>query len=153
MLDSFFNWIFAPIMKLGKFWALVIISFILTALITFIYKWTTNQQLLKQMREEIKQHQSKMKDHKDNPQKVMELKKRSMEVNLQYMKHSMKPMLITFIPLIIIFGWLRKTFDTGAVITFPFKIPLIGNDMGWLGVYIISSIIFSTLLRKVLKIH
>ena len=141
IFGDFLNFIFAPLLKLGDLASLVIISFILTLLITLCYKWFTDQKLMKSLKDEIKQHQEDMKNHKDNPEKLMEIQKKSMEVNLQYMKHSFKPTLFTFIPLIIFFAWLKDTYVN----------PILG--MNWIWIYIVSSIIFSMVLRKILKIH
>ena len=149
MFDSFFNWLFRPILNLGPLLGVILISFLLAAFITFIYKITTDQEMMKSMREELKKFQKEMKELKDNPQKMMETQKKAMETNMKYMKHSFKPMIVTLIPLMVIFGWLRSTYDANTVIlNLPF-----GLHFGWLGTYIISSIIFSTVLRKMFKIH
>lgn len=39
------------------------------------------------------------------------------------------------------------------VIQFPFSLPLFGESLGWLGTYIIFAIVFSMVLRKLLKVH
>ena len=74
VLDNFFNFIFGPILKLGAAWGILIISFILTFITTLIYKYTTDQQLMKSFKEESKKMQEEMKLLKDNPQKMMEKK-------------------------------------------------------------------------------
>jgi len=142
-LNWFFDSIFGYLIGWNKFVALIIISFILTLLITLVYKFLTDQHLMKSLKEEIKSHQEESKNHKDNPEKLIQIQKEAMEKNMKLMMHSMKPMLFTFLPIIIIFGWLRTTYTdwTG---------PL---GLGWIWVYIISSIIFSMTLRKILKVH
>ena len=114
----------------------------MTLLITLSYKFLTNQEVMKSLKQEIKDFQQQMKEHKDDSQKVMEIQKLSLEKNMKYMMHSFKPTLFTFVPLIIIFTWLRATYST---ITLPF--------LSWFWVYIIVSIVFSMVLRKALKIH
>lgn len=108
MFEAIVNPIFAPLLNLPPLFAIVIISFIITLLITLIHKFATDQKLMKSLKDEMKSHQKEMKDHKDSPQKVMEIQKKVMQKNLQFMKHSFKPMLFTFIPIIIIFGWLNS---------------------------------------------
>ncbi len=142
MFDNFFNGIFGFLISWNPLVAIIIISFLMTLLITLAYKFLTNQVLMKSLKEEIKGFQKEMKENKDNPQKVMEIQKQALEKNMKYMMHSFKPTLFTFIPLIIIFTWLRLTYST---ITLPF--------LSWFWIYIISSIIFSMVLRKSLKIH
>jgi len=107
MFESVLNPIFAPLLSFGYFWAILIISFVLTLLITLVYKYTTNQDLMKKLKSDMKKLQNEMKKFKDNPSKVMAHQKKIMSKNMEYMKHSLKPTLFTFIPIIIIFGWLN----------------------------------------------
>lgn len=144
MLDSFFNLIFGSLISWSPLIAILIISFLMTLLITLAYKFFTNQELMKSLKEEMKGFQNQMKDHKDNPQKVMEIQKQALEKNMKYMMHSFKPTLFTFIPLIIIFAWLRTTYSGKGAL-------LLG--LSWIWIYIISSILFSLILRKVFKVY
>ena len=144
MLDSFFNPIFGPFVNWNPLIALLIISFLMTFLITLSYKYLTNQELMKSLKDELKDFQKQMKDNKDNSQKVMDIQKQSLEKNMKYMMHSFKPTLYTFIPLIIIFTWLKNAYTGKGALIF---------GLTWIWVYIISSIIFSILLRKVLKVY
>jgi uncharacterized membrane protein (DUF106 family) len=246
MLESILNPILLPLLKLPSFWAILIISLAISLLITFVYKWMTDQHLMKSLKDEIKDSQKKMKEFKHDAAKVMEIQKKAMETNMKYMMHSMKPTLITFIPLIIIFGWLNahlayepimpnqefttsalfskgttgtikfiapegielvsnatqkmmdnkadwilkgkegnylleyefdnQTFNQELLITSekmyekPVKVikggnlltlqinnekvrPISGIPFGWLGTYIILSIVFSMALRKIMKLH
>lgn len=146
MFDGFFNAVFGPLMKVPSPWNLIILAFILTLLITLVYKYTTDQKLMKSLKDEIKASQDEMKKHKEDPKKVMEIQKKAMEKNMKYMLHSLKPMLFTFIPLILIFGWLRSYYvGLGD--------PKLIFGLTWIWVYIIFSIVFSIALRKVLKVY
>ncbi|MBU1204989.1 MAG: DUF106 domain-containing protein [Nanoarchaeota archaeon] len=107
MFEAVLNPVFAPLLKLPPLFAIIIISFILTLLITLIHKFVTNQEVMKGLKKDMKDHQDEMKKHKDNPKKVMEIQKQVMQKNMEFMKHSFKPMIFTFIPIIIIFGWLN----------------------------------------------
>ncbi len=154
VFDNFFNFIFGPILKLGAAWSVIIISFILSCLILLFYKLFTDQKLMKSLKEEIKAIQEEAKKFREDPAKSLEISKKAMEKNMILMRHSMRPTLYTFVPLIIIFSWLRNSFKgMGDVVTWGFSIPLFGIGLGWLGLYIISSIIFSVVLRKLLKIY
>jgi uncharacterized membrane protein (DUF106 family) len=107
MFETILNPIFSPLLNLPVFWSILIIALFVALIITFVYKWMTDQHLMKSLKAEIKEFQQKMKEFKHDPKKVMEIQKRAMETNMKYMMHSMKPTLITFIPIIIIFGWLN----------------------------------------------
>lgn len=154
VLDGLFNTIFYPFLLLPVPWSLIAISFILTLLVTLSYKYLTDQTLIKQLKEEVKALQGRMKEEKENKEKLTEIQKELLAKNSQLMKHNLKPTLYTFIPIIIIFGWVRKTFlDEGNLIDWGTSIPLFGTGAGWLLTYIISSIIFSIIIRKALKIQ
>jgi len=102
-LDFLFGWL----LNLGSFWALLILSFIISVVIVVIYKYTTNQQMMKQLKEEMKECQKQAKELKQHPEKALEAQKKAMQCNMKYMSHSMKSTLITFLPIIIIFGWMN----------------------------------------------
>lgn len=107
---DFLNLVFAPLLKLSVLWAIIILSLIISLIIIVITKYTTNQDLMKNMKEDIKNYQKQIKELKNEPAKAMELQKKAMEVNMKYMTHSLKPTIITFIPIILIFGWMSSTF-------------------------------------------
>ncbi|MBN1645037.1 DUF106 domain-containing protein [Candidatus Woesearchaeota archaeon] len=106
-LDPALNFVFGPLLNLPPFWSILIISFIISVIIVLVYKFCTNQKVMKELKDETKALQKQMKELKDNPSKAMEVQKKAMQTNMQYMMKSMKPTLITFIPIILIFGWLQ----------------------------------------------
>ena len=144
MLDSFFNSIFGFMINWSPTVGLLVVSFILTLIISLSYKFLTDQKELKKQKEEMTQLQKEIKELKDNPTKMMEKQGELMKKNLGMMKHNIKPMLFTFIPLIIIFGWLRVTYE-------PLGKLIIG--LSWFWIYLISAVIFSMIIRKLLKIY
>jgi uncharacterized membrane protein (DUF106 family) len=107
--NSFFDSLFGSLIDYNILLAVVVIAFCISLLMTLVYKWMTDQHLMKSLREDIKGHQKEAKDHRHDPSKMMEINKLAMEKNMKYMMHSMKPTLITFIPIIIIFGWMSST--------------------------------------------
>ena len=107
---DFLNIILSPLLKLPVLFAVVLMSFIISVIIIVITKYTTNQALMKQLKDEIKEYQKQIKDSRDSPSKAMEIQKKAMESNMKYMTHSLKPTLITFIPIILIFSWMSSTF-------------------------------------------
>ncbi len=141
ILDKIFLWA----IELSPLGGLFLVSFVLTLLVTVVYKYMTDQELLKSIKEEMKEIRKEMKEFREDPKKMMELQKKSMEKSMVQMKNSFKPMLITFIPLILVFGWLRKVYEVTEV-------SFLGIS-SWLMIYIIFSIIFSITLRKFLKVH
>ncbi len=102
---------FGPLLKLVPLWAMIVLSAIISLLITLVYKYATNQLLMKQLKDDVKKYQQEMKTHKADPKKVSEIQSQAMNANMQLMKHSFKPTLITLLPIIIIFGWVSGHFD------------------------------------------
>lgn len=104
----FLDPIFAPLLKIPAFFAIFIISLLLSLIITIIYKLMTNQEEMRSLKADIKKHQKDMKLSRDNPTKMREIQKLAMDKNMKYMMQSMKPTLVTFIPVIFLLGWLSS---------------------------------------------
>jgi len=104
LLDPILN----PLLSLGPFWAILIISVFVSVFTVVTYKYTTNQDHLHKVKAELKRLQEKSKQHtkEGKNDKAMALQKEMMKLNGTYMKASMKSTLYTFLPLIIFFGWL-----------------------------------------------
>ncbi len=105
--NDFLNPVLDPLLQLPLLWVIIILSFVVSAIITLVYKYFTNQSLMKQLKDEIKALQKQMKELKDNPQEMMKVQKRAMETNMKYMMQSFRSTLITFVPIILIFGWMN----------------------------------------------
>ncbi len=107
MFESILDPIFSPLLRLIPIIGIAIISLLISLIITIVYKYMTDQTMMKDLKMRQKDFQKKMKENKQNPEKLMKLQKEAMEVNMKYMTQSFKPTLITFLPIIIIFGWLN----------------------------------------------
>ncbi|MFH1591532.1 MAG: EMC3/TMCO1 family protein [archaeon] len=110
IIDPVLDAVLLPLTKIGIAWGLIIITFVISLSIVFIYRMVTDQDRMRHLREEMKKFQDRMKTLKDEPQKMMKEQQKMMATNMELMKHSMKPTLYTFIPIIIIFGWLASHF-------------------------------------------
>ena len=106
VFENILNPIFFPLLSLPTLWAVIILSFLISLIITIIYKYTTDQNLMKQLKEEMKEFQKEVKELKKEPEKAMQVQKKAMQTNMKYMMQSMKSTLFTFIPIIIIFSWM-----------------------------------------------
>ena len=136
LLDPILN----PLLALGSFWTILIISIFVAVFTTVIYKYTTDQTKLKKIKAELKEQQNKAKEYTKagKNDKAMKLQKDMMKLNGQYMKASMKSTLYTFLPLIIFFGWL------GAHLAFAPLMPMADftvtaiPETGTVGTYILN---------------
>ena len=150
-LENFFDILFGWTLKLSTnpktagLIGILIVSFIITLLTTLVYKYFTNQEALKNLKEENKKIQERMKEHKGDVKKMAELQKEAFQKGfIEPMKHQIKPLLITLVPFLLIFSLLRLRFESTGDLIF---------GLGWFGIYIISSIVFSMVLRKLLKVY
>lgn len=97
------------LLKMPSFWAILIISFVLTLVTTLVYKFTTDQKKMKKLKEEMKEYQKKIKAlSKESPEKMMAVQKEALQRNTEYMKHSFRSTLYTIVPLLLIFSWLSS---------------------------------------------
>ncbi|MEK6901770.1 MAG: EMC3/TMCO1 family protein, partial [Nanoarchaeota archaeon] len=135
-LDTIFNPVFLPLLELNVFVGIIILSALITLVVTLGYKYFSNQDEMKRLKERQKEFQAQMKSMRDKPEEMMKVQKEAMSVNFEYMKHSFKPMLITMLPVLIIFSWMAghlsyepiypgESFSVSAV----FKEGLVGKAM------------------------
>jgi len=75
ILDSVFN----PLLNLPTLWAVILLSFLISLIITVVYKYTTDQNLMKQLKSEMKEFQKEIKELRKEPEKAMQVQKKSMQ--------------------------------------------------------------------------
>lgn len=117
--------------------SLICISAIVTLISTIVTKYLTNQNHLRSLKERQKVIQKEIKNHKPGDKLFEELQNEMLQISMTMMKSSFKPMFITFIPFLILFYWIRGTYS-----------ELLS---GWIWYYLVSSIVFSMIYRKVFK--
>lgn len=123
---------------------MAILTLIIMLISTLLQKYATDQDTLKQIKEEQKIVQQEMKLAKEHPEKSMELSKKSLELTMKAMPLTMRPLIYTIIPFVLIIRWLGDYFSAN-----PAKIV----GMSWFWAYIVFSMVFSIILRKVFKVH
>jgi len=126
--------------NLYPLWSIIIFSFVVTLFITLVTHFVTDKKVMREIKDRQKWIRGEMKKYKDNAEKMAELNQKMMQDLPLQMKQAFKPLLITMIPLLIFFVWLKGVFaDTTLAST-------------WIWWYIGSSLVFSTLLRKIFKL-
>jgi uncharacterized membrane protein (DUF106 family) len=125
---------------------LSIIVFIISLFTVIIQKYATDQETLKELRKEQKIIQEEMKKYKDHPEKLMELQKKQFEFLPRTMKLTMRPIIYTGIPFILFFRWFNDFFATMQDVKF------FGITGSWFITYLVLSILFTSILKKVLKV-
>ncbi len=107
-LDPLLNPVLLPALEKSPFLGILIVSFVISLIIVLAYKYFTNQEAMKQIKEQQKGYQHRMKELRNSPEEAMKIQKEAMSKNFEYMKHSFKATFITIIPIIIIFGWMNS---------------------------------------------
>jgi len=133
------------LMNFNIYLGMTIVVFIITLVTVIIQKYGTNQEELKKLKEEQKILQEEMKKYKDHPEKLMELQKKSFEFMPRTMDLTMKPLIYTAIPFVLFFRWFNDYF-----LLHEFKFLGI---LSWFWFYFLASILFNTILRKVMKVY
>ena len=101
-LDFLLGWV----LLLPPLWGILIITAIISVIITLVYKYATDQGLMKSLKTEMKELQKQMKELKEHPEEVKKIQSKFMSLNGKYTMESFKPSLYYLIPLLVIFGWL-----------------------------------------------
>ncbi len=117
--------------------SLIVVSAIVTLISTLITKWLTNQEHLRSLKERQKVIQKDLKNHKPGEKMFEELQSEMLQITGTMMKSSFKPMFVTIIPFLLLFNWIKNSYE--------------GVLPHWIWWYIGSSIAFSMLYRKWLK--
>lgn len=120
---------------------MLIILFVLAVIMTFVQKYTTNQEELKEIRRTQKELQAEAKKHQNDPKKSMEIQKELMSLMPKQMKLGMRTIVYTGIPFILFFRWFNDYFTSiGSPKFFGF--------IGWFVFYLVFFMLFSTILKK-----
>jgi uncharacterized membrane protein (DUF106 family) len=122
-----------------------LIILVISIFMTLIQKYATDQKTLKEMREEQKILQEEMKKYKNHPEKVAELSRKQLEFIPKTMKLTMRPIVYTAIPLILFFRWFNDFF--APMVGFKFF-----GFFSWFWFYLLGTLIFSSILRKIFKV-
>jgi uncharacterized membrane protein (DUF106 family) len=122
----------------------LLIAALITLVTTLVQKYFTDQKTIKELRNESKILSEEMKQYKDHPEKLMELQRKQFEIMGKTMPLTMRPLLYTAIPFVLFLRWFSDYFTLH-----PIKIV----GLSWFWAYFLSSIIFSVIFRKVLKVQ
>lgn len=143
---SFISW--SPLISI------LVFSAIITFISTLLYKKLINYNKYKEINEKQKELRKQLKEIKE-PKKMMEMQNEMMKLSMESLKLSFKPMIVTFVPFLLIFLLLKKGYaaaGVGNIISWGSKLPVVETGGGWFFFYVIFSLIFSLIFRKLLKL-
>ncbi len=152
--ESQMNIIFAPLISGGMFFALTVISVLMSSVTTVFYRIFVDQSSMKEVRKNMETYrEAANKFQKENDTaKMNENVSKMMELNKKYFSLSMKPLLVSLIIFAVVFPWMGKEF-IGVTVNLPFSVPFVGNNVGWFGWYFLLAIPSSVIMRKLLDVQ
>jgi uncharacterized membrane protein (DUF106 family) len=130
-INTILDPILSPLLPLGAFWTIFIICLAMSLITTIIYKYTTNQEKLKEIKADMKRLQKKATAYskEGNSDKAMALQKDIMKMNMEFMKSSFRSTLFTFIPILLFFGWLGVNLAFAPILPMAdFNVTMLANE-------------------------
>ena len=102
--------VLGPLLNMNPTTAILLVSGLTSLIITVLYKYMTDQELIKSIKNDQKKMRKEMQKYKDDPKKVMAMNSKMMSQSLGLMKQTLRPSLVTMIPILLVFGWLHANF-------------------------------------------
>lgn len=151
MFSDFFNLLFAPVLALGNVTAITLISMLLSLVIVLVYKYTADQAAMRSLKEQIEAERKKSSDaQKSNDLKTMnDALSKMTDLNKKYLSMSTKPMLFSSLIFLPFLPWFFERFKD-LTINLPFQVPFAGSSLSWFWWYLLLSIPFNAIIRKIL---
>jgi uncharacterized membrane protein (DUF106 family) len=133
---------------------IALISLGISIIYQLVYEFATDRKKVTDMKNRMKNIREELKGMKPGSKPYNAKQSKMLDLNMDMMKLTMKPTMFTMVPFLLVFTVLRGTYaNTGILIPVPAFlswIPLgIGDGLGWMWTYIIFSMLFSTLIRRV----
>ena len=152
-ITGMFDLAFSPILALPPFLSLTVISVFLTCLVLIINRMFLRKKVFDELRESIlKLKEDALRFQREGKMIEMEkcLKKMT-KLNLFFVKQTLKSLLISIFIFALFFPWIKYRFSGyEAMVKLPFKLPFIGESLGWLQWYIFISLVVGYVLKKIL---
>lgn len=102
--------VLGPLLNMNPTMAILLVSGLTSLTITVLYKFMTDQELIRSIKNDQKKMRKEMQKYKDDPKKVMAMNSKMMSQSFGLMKQTLRPSLVTMIPILLVFGWLHANF-------------------------------------------
>jgi uncharacterized membrane protein (DUF106 family) len=101
-VNSLFDFFFYPFVGLDPIYGLSAISLLTAVIVLPIFKYTSDQEGIKNIKAIIMGHILELRLFRDNMRLVLSAQKNVLRHNLTYLKYTLKPLLFMLIPVVII---------------------------------------------------
>jgi len=126
----------------------------LSFLLAVIYRLLTNPQEMRRIKENMKEVQAKVKKAQKagDMDQVNALTSEMLKGSQQQFTQNMKPMIVSMLVFFVFIGFLRGQYQ-GEWVLLPFAVPFIGSVIGWFKWYIVITLPFTFMFRKMLGVE
>ena len=102
IFGKIFEVIFFPFRNMSPWVGMVLVSILTAFLMLFVFRFTSNQEGIRKVKNRIKAHLLEIRLFKDSLIISLKAQGRILRYNLKYIRFSVKPLLVMIIPLILI---------------------------------------------------
>ena len=115
VFGKIFEIIFIPFRNMSPWVGMIIISFLTSLLMLLVFRFTANQQGIRNVKDKIKAHLLEIRLFKDSIRISLMAQGNILRYNLKYIGYSAKPLLVMIIPLILILIQLNLWFGYSSL--------------------------------------
>jgi uncharacterized membrane protein (DUF106 family) len=101
-ISKFFDFVLSPFSGMSSYVGLTILSVVTGIVMIFLYKVTTDQKKLKQVKEMIKIHFLEIRLFKDDMSEMFAIQKNILKKNFTYLRYTLKSAVVLIIPILFI---------------------------------------------------
>src|SRR3974377_243951 len=109
ILSSLLDLLLGPFRGLHPFWALLILSVMVGAVLLVVFRYTSNQRGIQETKNRIKAHLLEIRLFKDDLRVLLSAQGSILKYNLRYMAYGLKPLLVIILPVALLLiqleGW------------------------------------------------
>ena len=115
IFGKIFEILFIPFRSMSPWVGMIIISFLTALLMLFVFRFTSNQQGIRKVKDKIKAHLLEIRLFKDSLRISLMAQGNILRYNLKYIGYSVKPLLVMIIPLVLILIQLNLWFGYSSL--------------------------------------
>jgi uncharacterized membrane protein (DUF106 family) len=115
VFSKIFDFIFFPFRSMSPWIGMILISLLTALLMLFVFRFTSNQEGIRRVKNKIKAHLLELRLFKDSLSLSFKAQGNILRYNLKYISYSAKPLLVMIIPLVLILIQLNLWFGYEAL--------------------------------------
>jgi uncharacterized membrane protein (DUF106 family) len=115
IFGKIFEILFIPFRSMSPWVGMIIISFLTALLMLFVFRFTSNQQGIRNVKDKIKAHLLEIRLFKDSLRISLMAQGNILRYNLKYIGYSVKPLLVMILPLVLILIQLNLWFGYSSL--------------------------------------